>query len=167
VELRWRAATDAQTPAPGLSYNVVVGTNAGGISVLSPQANLSDGWRRLPALGGVQLDTNATLALPPGTYFWAVQAVDSAWAGGPFAEGGSFVVGASVEVRIIGYERRSATEFWLRFIGTAQVNYRLEWSEDLHVWSDLGAASVVAPGQFEYLDTAATPAKRFYRVTSP
>jgi hypothetical protein len=51
-------------------------------------------------LGNVQLGTNAIFDLPPGSYFWAVQAVDSAWAGGPFAQGGSFVVGASVEIHI-------------------------------------------------------------------
>jgi hypothetical protein len=91
--------------------------------------------------------------------------VDSAWAGGPFASGGSFVV--TPTVRITAFERRSGTEFWLRFSGAAGTTYRVEWSADLGVWNSLGAANVIAPGQFELLDSTATSEHRFYRVTNP
>ena len=94
-----------------------------------------------------------------------MQAVDSAWAGGPFAEGGSFVVGATVEVRITGYERRSSSEFWLRFAGAAGTTYRVERSEDLATWNELGVATQAAPGRFEYVDTGASSDRRSYRVS--
>ncbi len=165
VQLRWNASADVQTPAPGLSYNLALGTSAGAINVLSPQANLTGGFRRLPALGNAQLGTNATLELPPGTYFWAVQAVDGAWAGGPFASGGSFVV--TTPVRITAYERRSASAFWLEFTGATATAYRVEWSANLTSWNNLGLASVVSPGRYEFTDNAATPLRRFYRVTFP
>ena len=89
--LRWNAATDAQTPSAGLSYNIRVGTQPGADNVVSPDAN-SDGFRLLPALGNAQMRTNALLNLPPGTYYWSVQAIDAAFAGGPFAPEASFIV---------------------------------------------------------------------------
>ncbi len=48
----------------------------------------ADGWRKLPARGVAQpgASTNEwTLTLPAGTYYWSVQAVDSAFAGSPWA----------------------------------------------------------------------------------
>jgi hypothetical protein len=91
----WNAATDSQIPAAGLSYNLGVGTTTGGCDVLSPQAG-TNGSRRLPAMGNPGLCQFAQLnGLRPGTnYFWSVQAVDAAWAGGPFAAEGSFCLPA-------------------------------------------------------------------------
>ena len=93
VEFHWNAATDAQTPSAGLSYNLRVGTTPGGGDIVSPEAN-SDGFRLLPAPGNAQMRTNAILAgLNPGnTYYWSVQAVDTSFAGGPFASEASFVM---------------------------------------------------------------------------
>ena len=39
--------------------------------------------RRIPALGNAQENLSWTIALPPGTYFWSVQAVDTAFAAFP------------------------------------------------------------------------------------
>jgi len=96
VVLSWNAASDAQTPASGLSYNIRVGTNSGGISVVSPAANLTTGFRRLPQMGNAQERLFSILNLPPGTYFWSVQSVDSAFAGSPFAPESTFVMDAIV-----------------------------------------------------------------------
>jgi len=46
------------------------------------------GWRRLPARGVAQPGASVnewTLNLPAGTYYWSVQAVDTALAGGAWA----------------------------------------------------------------------------------
>jgi len=90
--LSWSAGSDAQTPAAGLSYNIRVGTNSGGISVVAPAANVATGFRRLPQLGNAQERHFSALNLPPGSYFWSVQSVDSAFAGSPFAREASFVI---------------------------------------------------------------------------
>ena len=94
VTLTWNAASDAQTTAASLTYNLRVGTTSGGQDVLAPAANLTNGARRLPALGNVQHRRSALLTnLTRGqTYYWSVQAVDNAWAGGPFAAEASFTV---------------------------------------------------------------------------
>ncbi len=57
-------------------------------------ASVPDGLRRLPGLGGAGHLRNWTIRrlLPGRTYYWSVQAVDSASAGSPFAAESSFSV---------------------------------------------------------------------------
>ncbi len=92
VGLVWDAAGDAETLASGLTYNVRVGTTPGGSDVLAAMADTATGYRRVPQLGNAQHGTNMTLEnLAPGTsYYWSVQAGDTAFAGSPFAAEGSF-----------------------------------------------------------------------------
>jgi len=92
--LTWSSATDNQTPAAGLTYNLRIGTTPGGSDMLSPMS-AADGFRRLPQLGGAQHGLSATIQVEGyyavGTpYYWSVQAVDSAFAGSPFAAESSF-----------------------------------------------------------------------------
>ena len=89
VRLSWQAATDAQTPPAGLAYNLRVGSTPGGADVVPPQADLSSGWRRQPQMGAWHGLTASLTNLPPRTYYWSVQAVDTALAGSPFATAGS------------------------------------------------------------------------------
>jgi predicted nucleotidyltransferase len=94
VTLSWAAAADAQSPPAALTYNLRVGTTPGGTEISSPMASTATGYRRLPAMGGAQLGNSATLkSLPSGTYYWSVQAVDTAFAGSPFAGEQTFSIG--------------------------------------------------------------------------
>ncbi|MCX6879308.1 MAG: VCBS repeat-containing protein, partial [Verrucomicrobia bacterium] len=94
ASLSWNAATDAETPASGLTYNLRIGTGPEKNDVLSGMANLTTGQRRLPALGNVNHNTSwAIRGLADGTYYWSLQAVDSTLAGGTWAAAGSFPVG--------------------------------------------------------------------------
>ena len=93
VTLSWNPGSDAQTPAPGLSYNLRVGTTSGGVDVVSPMATAS-GYRLVSRRGNAGHNTSWTLKnLPPGTYFWSVQALDSSFKGSPFAPEGTFTIG--------------------------------------------------------------------------
>ncbi|WP_422759424.1 FG-GAP-like repeat-containing protein [Microcoleus anatoxicus] len=90
VTFKWNKATDAQTPANGLSYNLRVGTTPGGSDILAPMS-LNDGTRQVVALGNANQNTQWQLKdLSPETYYWSVQAIDTAWAGSPFATEGTF-----------------------------------------------------------------------------
>jgi len=89
----WEAASDTETPASGLTYNLRVGTSTGGMQVISPMALGATGYRTLPALGKVNINRSCTLKnLTPGIYYWSVQAIDNELAGGPFAAEQSFAV---------------------------------------------------------------------------
>ncbi|MFN0158615.1 MAG: FG-GAP-like repeat-containing protein [Bacteroidota bacterium] len=91
VALAWSASTDGQTPADGLSYNLRVGTTPGSSNILGPMANTTNGYRRVPKVGPQQI-LHDTLTLPAGTYYWSVQAIDNAFAGGPFASEQQFTI---------------------------------------------------------------------------
>ncbi|HYF45621.1 MAG TPA: T9SS type A sorting domain-containing protein, partial [Acidimicrobiales bacterium] len=89
----WGAAYDDHTPAEALTYNLWVQTRSGS-DIVSPLAR-PGGGRLVTAPGNVSLNRDWTLyGLPNGAYVWWVQAVDNAFNGGAFADGGTFTVGA-------------------------------------------------------------------------
>jgi hypothetical protein len=82
----WDAATDAQTPSLGLSYNLRVGTAPGLADIVAPMASLATGYPRVPGVGNTHQTTSWQIELPGiGPYYWSVQAVDGAFAGSSFA----------------------------------------------------------------------------------
>ena len=87
LKFLWDAASDGQTPANGLSYNLRIGSAPGGGQVSPAMADAVNGYRRIPALGNAneRLSAVVTLPVPSATYYWSVQAVDGMWAGSPFA----------------------------------------------------------------------------------
>jgi hypothetical protein len=95
--LQWNPSSDDHTPAAGLTYNLRVGTTPGGTDIVSPLAK-ADGTRLIPAMGDQQLGVTALLSnLPRGRYYWSVQAIDTAFAGSPFASPeSSFVISYNV-----------------------------------------------------------------------
>ena len=100
--LSWSAATDAQTPTAGLTYNLRVGITPGGCEIVSPQANPANGFRLLPQMGNRQQTLFAILKhLPAGIYHWSVQTIDSAYAGSPFAAEASFAIVRSAKENLL------------------------------------------------------------------
>lgn len=73
VKLVWTAATDAQTPAALITYNLRVGTTPGGGEIFSDKIP--------PGPGNVGHALSHTVYLtasePATTYYWSVQAVDN------------------------------------------------------------------------------------------
>ena len=95
----WTASTDTETPAAALSYNLRVGTTAGGEDVMAAMANLSTGFRRLPARGNAQSNLAwAVKSLPPGDYYYSVQAIDSGFAPSGWSTEQTVTVSALVRV---------------------------------------------------------------------
>ncbi len=92
VSLRWNASTDAQTSSQGLTYDLCVGTNAEGIQISAPPADLATGYRRVALPGPTHTNRWKLVDLAKGTYTWRVQAVDPAFAGSPFSTAGTFTI---------------------------------------------------------------------------
>ena len=93
VSFAWNPATDAQTPAPGLTYNLRVGTTPGGFDVVAPMSGPATGQRLIPRRGNAGHNTGWTLqGLLPGTYYWSVQAIDNSFSGSTFSSEGSFTI---------------------------------------------------------------------------
>ena len=102
VTLSWQKATDILTPQDGLSYNIFIGTNPNLVDTLSPMTQLSNGWRKISALGGQNGNTSWTIKnLADGTYYWGVQAIDTSFLGSPFALG-TFTIGGPATWTISG-----------------------------------------------------------------
>jgi len=96
--LSWDAATDNETPSAGLSYNIRIGTTPGASDIMDPMSISSTGFRKIPVLGNVNLNTRWSIKdLPIGTYYWSVQAIDAAFAGSEFSPEESFNVYAQFE----------------------------------------------------------------------
>jgi len=94
VTLSWNAAFDEETPVSSLTYNVKVRRAFGGPDDIMPcHSDPVTGWRRIPAMGNVQLNKSWTLkGLAPGMYYWSVQAVDSGFTGSAWALEESFII---------------------------------------------------------------------------
>lgn len=95
VHLSWDAPVPPTTnPARvnGYSYELYIdGPGTGSFEILSPHANLTDGYRRIVKLGQAQQTHSYTISgLEAGTYTWGVQAVDQDWEGSAFLLGGTF-----------------------------------------------------------------------------
>jgi len=96
VTLSWNKSTDTETTQDALTYNIYLGTSPGGVQIISPMANLSNGYRRVAALGNTNHNNSWVVKglVENTTYYWSVQAVDNAFAGSAFATENSFEYGA-------------------------------------------------------------------------
>ena len=158
---------DDHTPAPGLSYNVRVGTTPGGSEIVSAPA-LANGKLLAPQMGRSRNGSAVLHELSSGqTYYWSVQAVDSGFAGSPFAPEQQFNTGGLV----INPIRRPDGILELNFNAAPGARFNVLATTNLTVrlsnWTLLGTATEISPGQFRFADTQATNnPRRFYRVQS-
>ncbi|MEM7655719.1 MAG: FG-GAP-like repeat-containing protein [Bacteroidota bacterium] len=92
VLLGWDAPSNVEDSIlAGISYNVYVGTSPGAVDRRSPNAVLGTGARKLVARGVVSDTTSFRLLnLPPGKYYWSVQAIDADFEPSIFAVEDSF-----------------------------------------------------------------------------
>jgi hypothetical protein len=163
VSLSWNPSGDDRTPSAGLSYNLRIGTTPGASDVLAPMAQM-DGLRQLPELGNAQSGTNAVMNLPLGRYYWSVQAIDSSFAGSPFAAEQQFTVGAPhiLEPRMVGNG-----QFQFSFSNEAGASYAVLSSTNLALplaqWTVLGPPVSLGGGLYQFTDSGAPgQTQRYY-----
>lgn len=99
VTLAWQRASDSETPALGLTYNLRIGTTAENVNAKSPMADPKTGVRHLAALGNVQQNNVWPFkTLTSGTYDWSVQALDHGFAGSEFSQSLQFTIQAKAKL---------------------------------------------------------------------
>jgi hypothetical protein len=167
VTLTWNPPADDHTPAGGLSYHLRIGTTPGGSEIVSAPA-LPNGALLAPRMGPARNGATAVQQLTVGqTYYWSVQAVDSGFAGSPFAAEQQFSTG----LVLLNPVRHPDGLLEFGFTSTPGASFlalaTTELSMNSSNWTVLGAPVEVAPGQFKFSDPQA-PAnpRRFYRVRS-
>ena len=164
VRLEWAAAADAQTPVSNLTYNIRVGTTPGGCDIVSPQADPATGFRLLPAMGDANLRTFSIVTnLPSGLYYWSVQAVDNAFAGGPFAEEHLFHVG--VPSLSIETTTNSVVVSWPIPAGTWQLHAKTNLVSGSG-WTEIPPPYATNATHRYHIEPPSDPS-RFYRLQKP
>ena len=129
VKLTWNKANDAQTAQNGLSYNLYIGTSTGTVNKRSPMAELPGGYRRIIQKGVIQGNSWTIKKLIPGTYYWSVQAIDNAYAGGTWATESTFVLLiAPVATPATSVNQKSFVANWNRLTGAS--GYYLDIATD-------------------------------------
>ena len=91
VEFSWLKSDDDLTISEGLSYAIRIGTQPGSSDILSTNSNES-GFRSIPTKGNAEHNLKWKLALSPGTYYCAIQAIDASYVGSLFSEEVQFEV---------------------------------------------------------------------------
>jgi len=92
VTFTWSPGSDAETPTPGLTYNLYVGHSNNTDEHYTAMANIATGYRRIPAAGNMWQKTSFSMRLPNGVYYWGVQTIDNSLKGSPFAQGIQFEI---------------------------------------------------------------------------
>lgn len=93
VTLTWDKSSDNETPQAGLTYNIFIGNTLGSTNIMSPMADISNGYRRVAKIGNTNQNNSWVLkGLSPGKYYWGVQAIDHCFAGSQFSAVDSFIV---------------------------------------------------------------------------
>jgi len=166
VTLHWGNASDDITPPNLLTYNLRIGTNTLGTDKVSPLANPTTGWRKVVAPGNRGHNFQCTYHLSPGTYYWSVQAVDGAFAGGAWAPEQSFTV-TNAGAPLVGIVTAANTAM-LSWPGWAAA-YTLQSRASLNggAWvNETNLAPYHTMSGFA-ADVPMTQPARFYRLTSP
>lgn len=162
VTFKWGSATDDITPTSLLTYNLRVGTNSLGTSVVSPLANVTNGWRKIAEPGNCRHTFSALYRFPPGTYYWSVQAVDGAFAGGAWATEQTFTITAPEQPLLSAAKQTNGTlvSWPARF-----TDFQLESKNTLSItnWTSNSIPTVLANGKATITDTNAT-GSRFFRL---
>ena len=161
VDLHWGNASDDITPVVDLTYNLRIGTTPLGTDICSPLANVTNGWHKVAERGNVGHCLGTWYKLPPGTYYWSVQAIDGAFAGGAWAPEQTFTITAS-DKPVLNFNGSDTTGvIWpSRFQG-----YTVEQSGNLKNWStNSGATLGSVNGKWLMTFPATNTTAQFYRL---
>lgn len=122
----------------------------------------------MPAFGNAGHSLTARLGhLKPGTnYFWSVQAVDTAFAGSPFAAEGTFTALAD-QPTTESIVREGPGSVRVTWHGTPASTYQVLSSTNLSDWSLLAMPTAGTNGQFDIVETTGAAPAKFYRAAWP
>lgn len=101
IHFNWLSGYDQNTPSPGLTYNIRVGTTPGGSEIISPISSGSSGFNKFPGHGNSGNSRQIHLMnLDTGKYYWSVQTIDNTFNTSEFSGDNSFIVTRSVALGI-------------------------------------------------------------------
>jgi hypothetical protein len=164
VVLRWPVL--APINGAPVTYNLRVGTAPGLGNVLVPHSR-SDGRRMLATVGNAGYANIRNLRqLPPGTYWWTVQAVDNRWHGQPWLTEQSFTITSPSPLvsRINSLELLGPVQFKLKFDAPPGRTVSVQTSTNLTSWIDRDSFQVGLSGTSEGSVFVPASDKMFFRL---
>ena len=133
-----------------VTYNLRVGTAPRRGDIFAPHSRPEDGRRLLPAPGACGFAHSLALRqLPPGTYYWSVQAVDHLWRGQPWLAEQKFTITTPIVRRITDFEVLSPSQVRLAFDGQPGRSVSLQISPNLLTWTDWTTLTIPLSGTLE------------------
>lgn len=139
IKLRWNAASDTQTAAALLTYDMKVGTTAGGCEVFC--GYFGDA---APGFGNVGATTSYVINLATGTYYWSVRTVDSAFARSAFTATDSFIIDGSSPSAVTVSDGTGADIFATPSTTTLSANWTASTDSETpitHYWYSIGTTA--------------------------
>lgn len=98
VVFNWKKSLDEQTPQNALTYNLRLGKTFWGAEIVNPSVSYKNNFLKIPQNGNVGSSNKwAIKNLPPGKYYWSVQAIDPAFMASPFSRIDSFEVRGNIK----------------------------------------------------------------------
>ncbi len=92
----WSGASDLETNALALNYNIMIGRSPGTGEIISPMSVYPSGYRMTTGNGNCRQFAGYTLYdLEPGVYYWSVQSIDQAFEGSAFSTVKTFTIEAT------------------------------------------------------------------------
>ena len=166
VALSWQQGSDPETPVPGLSYNLVIGSSPGASDILSPMSDRSTGYRKIVKEGNAYQNNNRTIVnLPNGTYYWSVQALDNNYAASEFAPEKNFTINVAPVFNIdhtsiafgnVVINTDSTKNFTVTNNGNGDLIVTNIQSNESH-FSVIPASFTVQPGESQLVSVTFTP----------
>jgi hypothetical protein len=161
ITFRWSNSSDVETPTEALTYHLRVGRTPGAGDVLAANAD-ANGVRRLAAIGNAEAALAKTIqGLPFGTYHWAVQAVDSAFAGSRFTEEQVFTY-ATGTGPATGVDSARATLHGILDTNQLPAAAWFEWGSETNLPANTPAETITAGGGFSAALDGLMAGTRYY-----
>jgi VCBS repeat protein/type IX secretion system substrate protein/PKD domain-containing protein len=86
VILKWNKPSDNETATPALTYNLRIGTTPGGIDVIAPITNITNGYNKTIGYGNIGYDTSFVIYnVVLDTLYWSVQCIDNSYKASEFS----------------------------------------------------------------------------------
>ncbi len=98
ITLSWTSSSDLETNQSGLTYNLYIINEVD--SIIMNSYSMADGHRSVVSSGNASSQLSWKLKnLSPGTYRWAVQAIDKGFSGSVFSEESTFDISPVTGIR--------------------------------------------------------------------
>lgn len=168
VTLSWQNATDTETPANALSYNLYLYNQTTGDTIINPLAIKTSGKLTVVQNGNMQFNKLVTINnLDNGQYVWSVQTIDNGFAASAFAPGQqfAFIIDQNITFNPIVPKQIGDSPFQL--LATSSSGLDVSFSSSNNQVATVSGTTVTITGIGSTIITATQPGNNIYNSAQP